>query len=145
LKDSGVSELILGKHLLVELYGCDPALLDDAEFVKAQCVAAAEAMGARVVVAHAHRFQPVGVSVVVVLAESHLALHTWPEHEAASMDIFICKPAMDPRRATAVMAQNLRASSVADMEIARGDLRRQRPRRWRHAEATPSLISEPDR
>src|SRR5262245_15663155 len=79
----------LGRQLLVEFYGCDRNRLDDAEFVKSQSVTAAEAMGARVLGAYAHRFQPCGVSVVVVLAESHLALHTWPEYATASVDIFV--------------------------------------------------------
>ena len=78
---------LLGKHLLVEFYGCDRQRLNDIEFLKEQSTAAAEVMGATVVGVHTHRFQPVGVSIVVILSESHLALHTWPEHGTASVDM----------------------------------------------------------
>ena len=125
---------VLGKHLLVELYGCDRKRLDDPELLKTQCVAAAEAMGATVVGVHAHRFQPLGVSVVVVLSESHLAIHTWPEHAVASLDIFVCGSSVDPHRAKIALAQSLCATATADMEIRRGELQHQPEQHWRCAE-----------
>jgi S-adenosylmethionine decarboxylase len=101
-----------------------------------QCIAAAEAMGATVVDAHAHRFQPIGVSVVVILSESHLALHTWPERTTASMDVFVCSPAVDPHKAKLCLAESLGAIDTAEMEICRGALRQQQVPRWRHANPT---------
>jgi S-adenosylmethionine decarboxylase proenzyme len=129
---------LLGKHLLVELYGCDRSRLDDAELLKALSVAASRAMGATVVDAHAHRYQPVGVSVVVILSESHLALHTWPERGMASIDIFVCSPAINPHEAKAFLAEDLSAAELAEMEIRRGDLQHERIPRWRHAKSTSS-------
>jgi S-adenosylmethionine decarboxylase proenzyme len=128
----------LGRHLLVELYGCDRARLDDDEFLRTLCVAAAEAMGATVVGVHAHRFQPMGVSVVVVLAESHLALHTWPEHAIASLDVFVCNHSTDPRAAMVHMARHLNALRTAELELERGRLNDIEARPWTAAELTTS-------
>ena len=124
--------MLMGKQLLVELYGCDRARLDDEEFLRSQSVAAAEAMGATVVGVHSHRFQPVGVSIVLVLAESHLALHTWPEQSAASLDVFVCSRAIDPHRAQEHLAECLRADRSAEVELERGNLDAVPPPRWRH-------------
>jgi len=122
--------ITLGRHLIVELYGCDPCLLDDADFLKIQCATAATAMGATIVNVHAHRFQPVGVSVVVVLSESHLAMHTWPEHGTASLDIFVCRPEVDPHLAKSSLANSLRAARMAELELDRGNLDTRRTPRW---------------
>ena len=111
---------MLGKHLLLELYQCDRALLDDEAFLRSECVAAARAMGASVVGVHSHRFQPVGLSVVVILAESHLALHTWPEHATASADIFVCNLTADLHRAKGHLAACLRSRQVSELELSRG-------------------------
>ncbi len=129
----------LGRHLLVELYGCDASRLDDAEFLRTECAAAASAMGATVVGVHAHRFEPVGVSVVVVLAESHLALHTWPEQSTASLDIFTCSTLTDPHRAKSHLADCLQSRHAAELELDRGNLDRQPPARWRTVELPAGL------
>jgi spermidine synthase len=126
----------LGRHLLVEFYLCNRDRLDDAKFLKDQCIAAAEAMGATVVGAHAHRFQPIGVSVVVILSESHLALHTWPERATASMDVLVCSPAVNPHKVKRFLAESLIAMDTAEMEICRGTLRQQQAPRWLHANPT---------
>ena len=112
----------LGRHLLLELYGCDRGRLDDEEFVRAEAVAAARAMGATVISAHSHRFHPVGVSVVVILAESHLSIHTWPEHATASADVFVCSPASQPHRAKQRLADALGAGRVSELDLPRGRL-----------------------
>jgi S-adenosylmethionine decarboxylase len=119
--------------LLVELYGCDGHRLDDPEYLKSRGVAAAQSMGATVVAAHAHRFQPVGVSVIVVLAESHLAIHTWPERATASLDIFVCNPGMNPHQAKRFLIESLVASDVAEMEVRRGDLHHEPRPDWQFA------------
>lgn len=129
----------LGKHLLVEFFGCDRARLDDEEFLRTQALSAAEAMGATIVGVHSHRFQPMGVSIVVVLAESHLALHTWPEHATASLDVFVCSPATDPHQAKAHLAQCLNASRTAELELERGRLASALAQHWHHADLTPGF------
>jgi S-adenosylmethionine decarboxylase proenzyme len=82
-------------------------------------VAAALAMGARVVGQHSHRYTPIGVTVVVLLAESHLALHSFPEHGAATLDVFVCGSVADPARARAALARALGARRVVELAVGR--------------------------
>lgn len=113
---------LLGRQVLAELYACDRERLDDEDLLRGEAVAAAEAMGATVVGTYSHRYHPMGVSVVLILAESHLSLHTWPEHDLASVDIYVCNPAANPGRALAHLARVLKARRVADLELERGRL-----------------------
>jgi S-adenosylmethionine decarboxylase proenzyme len=80
----------LARQLTLDLYDCTPACLNDLDFVRAALQNAAHAIGATVVQTVLHRFSPQGVSGVVVIAESHLAIHTWPEHGYAAVDLFTC-------------------------------------------------------
>jgi len=95
----------LGTHLLLDLWGLTPAILDRPRELERALVAAARAGGARVIEARFRRFEPQGVSGVVLLAESHVALHTWPELGYAAADVFTCgDPAVGERVADAVVA-----------------------------------------
>jgi len=129
----------LGRHLIVELFGCDRSRLNDEDQLRTYSVAAAEAMGATVIGVYSHRFSPVGVSVVVVLAESHLAVHTWPEHRAASLDVFVCNPAIDPIQAKNHLADHLKAEQSSELELERGKLGEMQRGSWRHEKLTSSL------
>ncbi|CAJ0822467.1 adenosylmethionine decarboxylase [Ralstonia flaminis] len=90
----------VGEHLLLDLYGVAPALLRDAQALEATLREAAAALGATILHAHLHRFdslrmgapaaEPGGVTGVLLLAESHLSIHTWPEHGFAAIDAFMC-------------------------------------------------------
>ena len=80
----------LGRHVLLELYDCPVAMLKDGAALEAALCTAADEMGATVVSAHFHQFSPYGISGVVVIQESHLTLHTWPEHGYAAVDVFTC-------------------------------------------------------
>ena len=93
----------LGTHLLVELNECDATLLDDIALVKQALLDAADEAGATIVGEVFHKFSPVGVTGIVCIAESHISIHTWPEHAYAAVDIFTCG-AMD----TALILQRLR-------------------------------------
>lgn len=84
----------LGRHWLVECHELAAHVADDVAALKAACVGAARAAGATVVGAHFHTFEPHGVSGVVLLAESHLTLHTWPEFGYAAIDLFSCSDAI---------------------------------------------------
>lgn len=125
----------LGRHVLAELYDCDRGKLDDEAYLKQQAVAAAIAMGATIVGTHAHRYEPQGVSVVIILAESHLSLHTWPEHGLASLDVFVCNPDTDPRVARDHLLDALEADRIAELAVDRGRLE----------QATGRLARMPDR
>lgn len=85
-----VPQTALGYHLLLELHDCDPALLDSVPAVEKILTEAADAAGATVVNAAFHHFSPHGVTGVLVIAESHVAAHTWPEYGYAAIDCFTC-------------------------------------------------------
>jgi S-adenosylmethionine decarboxylase len=80
----------LGRHYIAELFDCDRQILDDLEAIRGRMREAAIAARATIVDACFHRFSPHGVSGVVVIAESHLSIHTWPEYGYAAVDIFTC-------------------------------------------------------
>lgn len=110
----------LGRHLLVDLYGCARGLLDDVEYVRRGLLAAAEQVGATVVDAHFHSFSPCGVTGTVSIQESHLSIHTWPEHLYAAVDIFTCGDSIDPWRAYESLKTALEADRGSATEIHRG-------------------------
>lgn len=92
-----------GTHLLADLSGIAPELLASCEPIEALLRAAAEAAGAHILHSHFHAFGPgLGVTGVVLLAESHISIHTWPEQAFAAVDIFMCGAAQ-PQRALAVL------------------------------------------
>ena len=105
----------LGRYLVAEMHECSSDRLDDEGFLTARCVEAAHVMGATVVSHHSHHYAPIGVTVVVILAESHLVVHTWPERNAASIDVFMCGERADARRARDFMAAALGAGRVTDV------------------------------
>ena len=80
----------LGKHLIIELYECGEALLSDPKQIEIIMQETALAMGATIVQSNFHHFTPLGVSGVVIIKESHLTIHTWPEHGYAAVDVFTC-------------------------------------------------------
>lgn len=80
----------LGTQWTAELYGCDARLLDDVDAISALMLAAASVARATIVGSRFHRFAPHGVSGVVIIAESHLAIHTWPERESVTIDVYVC-------------------------------------------------------
>lgn len=83
--------LLVGRHLIVELGGCDRTRLDDPEVIRALIRAASEAAGTRLLSEVVHRFTPAGVTGLGLLAESHLAIHTWPERGYAAVDLMTCR------------------------------------------------------
>ena len=80
----------LGNHILVEFMSCDPHIMNDVSAIERDMVAAAQKAGATVINSTFHHFSPYGVSGVVVIQESHLAIHTWPEYGYAAVDLFTC-------------------------------------------------------
>jgi S-adenosylmethionine decarboxylase len=112
----------LGKHLLLELKDCDREVLNDLSFLKNTLPTAAIEAGATVLGESFHQFNPHGVSGVVVIAESHLFIHTWPEHGYAAVDIFTCGDSVQPEKAAQILIRELRAKSHSMLEIQRGIL-----------------------
>lgn len=112
-------EQALGRHLIVEVWDADPRLLDDVKALEQILLQAAHAAKAMVIQSVFHRFSPYGVSGVVVIAESHLTIHTWPEYGYAAIDIFTCGPKMDLDAAVAVIRERL-GGRMMQLEFSRG-------------------------
>ncbi|MFK7922760.1 MAG: adenosylmethionine decarboxylase [Bacteroidia bacterium] len=110
----------LGRHLLVELYECEPEILDDVIAVEQLMEAAALAAEATLINVTFHHFSPYGVSGVIVIQESHLAIHTWPEARYAAVDLFTCGAETRPWQAFEVLKKGLKAQNSSAMEIQRG-------------------------
>ncbi|MDI3473485.1 MAG: S-adenosylmethionine decarboxylase [Thermotogaceae bacterium] len=110
----------LGRHLLAEFYECNPEILDDLNIVEEYMKQSADVAGATIVNWTFHRFNPQGVSGVVVIAESHLAIHTWPEYGYAAIDLFTCGESVDPWKAFNFLKDKFQAQRVDVKEIQRG-------------------------
>jgi S-adenosylmethionine decarboxylase len=109
----------ISRHVLAELYECDDTVLDDVATIRVQMLATARLIGATVVGEVFHRFSPRGVSGVVVIAESHLSVHTWPERSYVAIDIFTCG-GLDPIPGIRFLAEALGARQYRLQEILRG-------------------------
>ena len=110
----------LGRHILIELYECDSDALKSVEKIRRAMVDAAKVAGCHVIKDVFHQFSPHGVSGVVVVSESHLAIHTWPEFGYAAVDIFTCGEVADPWAAYNFLGKALGAGRVSAMEARRG-------------------------
>lgn len=108
-----------GTHLLVECRGCTPAALNDPLALERALRAAAAEIGARVIAASFHAFAPHGVTGMLLLEESHLSVHTWPEHGYAAVDLFTCGVA-DPARALPLLRTALSATQLQCLTVSRG-------------------------
>ena len=111
---------VLGTHLLLELRECNPAFLDDIDYVKDAMVSAARVVEAQIIGESFHRFKPQGVTGVLAIAESHLSIHTWPEHNYAAADIFTCGTSRKPRQAAQLLIDRLESKKPAIIEQQRG-------------------------
>ena len=112
----------LAKHLLAEYYGCDPAMLDNQEYLAPILEEAVRAAKATVMKTCLHKFSPQGVSGVVILAESHLAVHTWPEHGYAAVEIFTCGDVAMPEAGHQYLLEKLKPSHHTVRILERGDM-----------------------
>ena len=110
----------LGKHLLLELNDCDPNLLNDLSFIREIMLAAANESGATVLGESFHQFSPQGVSGVILIAESHLSVHTWPEHGYAGADIFTCGTRVKPEKAAEIIIERLKPITHSIILLNRG-------------------------
>ena len=112
----------LGRHVLAEVYGCGFDILNDLDRIREILVSAALSAGAEVLETTFHRFSPQGISGVVVISESHLAIHTWPELGYAAIDAFTCGSQVDPWVAMEAIIEEFGATSVTATEVKRGVL-----------------------
>ena len=112
----------LGKQLLMELKDCNKEILNDVDALRSTLLAAANEAGATVLGESFHRFNPHGISGVVIIAESHLFIHTWPEYGYAAADIFTCGDTVKPEKAAEILISKLGARHHSIVEMQRGTL-----------------------
>lgn len=112
----------LGRHILVEFVGCSSDILNDVDIIENGMVDAAKNAGATVINSTFHHFSPFGVSGVVVIQESHLAIHTWPEYQYAAVDLFTCGDSVDPWISFDHLKKVFHAKNHSAIEMHRGAL-----------------------
>src|SRR5690349_7592604 len=112
----------LGRHVIVEYYDCSPEILSDVVVIEQSMVEAAKTAGATVINSTFHHFSPFGVSGVVVIQESHLAIHTWPEYGYASVDIFTCGDTVNPWVSYNFLKEAFQAKNHSAIEALRGQI-----------------------
>jgi S-adenosylmethionine decarboxylase len=115
----------LGKHLLLELRDCNKEALDNIDFIRINMVTAAIAAGATVMGESFHKFSPQGVSGVVIIAESHLTIHTWPEFGYAAVDVFTCGTSVKPEIAAEILVEKLGSTDHSMVVLERGILEKE--------------------
>jgi S-adenosylmethionine decarboxylase len=111
----------VGTQVVLDLHECETEHLDDMAWVKQTLVKAARAAGATIVETVFHKFAPWGISGVVVIAESHLAIHIWPERRYAAVDIFTCGEKVRMDVASAFLTRAFRSKRPLQWRFARGD------------------------
>lgn len=112
---------ILGKHIILEMWGCCKDIIDNVETVKETLIKATEVIQATLIEVVCHRFSPYGVTGVAILAESHISIHTWPEYGYAAVDIFICGNIINPQNAASYITRTFHAQETSLLELKRGD------------------------
>ncbi|MBF0564873.1 MAG: adenosylmethionine decarboxylase [Nitrospirae bacterium] len=112
----------LGTHLLVELKDCNPKVLNDLQEVTNAMVTAATEAKATIIDVSFHEFNPFGISGMVIIAESHLSIHTWPEYNYAAVDIFTCGDIIDPGVAANYLIRRFGSKNPSVVQMMRGML-----------------------
>jgi len=110
----------LGRHLLLELFDCELDAINNLETVKGALIEAAKRAQATIVDVVFHEFNPFGISGVVVIAESHLSIHTWPEYRYAAVDVFSCGDVLQPEIAVGYLVEQFGAGRTSVVELQRG-------------------------
>ena len=106
-------------HYILDVYGVDEKILDDLENLKKMLHEAADALDSEVLGVMEKKFEPQGVSVILMLAESHISIHTWPETGYAAIDLFTCDDSADPEEGKKVILKYLQPKKVFENFIFR--------------------------
>jgi len=112
----------LGRQLLLELRDCNTETLNDVEYIGNCLRDTAREIGATVVNECFYRFSPHGISGVVIISESHICIHTWPEHNYAAVDVFTCGDSVRPEDAVRPLIEKLGSKNPSLIEVKRGVL-----------------------
>ncbi len=110
----------IGRHIILEMWGCQN--LDSVQTAEQALREMVDALDVILLDLHVYPFSPVGVTGMAIVSESHLVIHTWPEHGYAAVDIFTCGAPRDPQQAVDVLRRHYEPERVGVMEINRGQL-----------------------
>jgi len=110
----------LGKHFLLDLKDCNAHLLNDMDFIKNVLYSVATGAGTPVIGESFHRFEPQGLSGVVLITGAHLCIHTWPEYGYAAIDIFTYGDPFQPDDVAGTIVEKLECKNPAIVELKRG-------------------------
>lgn len=113
---------ILGSQTMLELYDCNEDLLNDVKFIEKVMIEAATIAEATIVKQYFHEFSPYGISGTVVIAESHINMHTWPEHRYAAIDIFTCSADMKTDAACDYLQKTFESTEIEKQTHTRGKM-----------------------
>ena len=111
----------LANHQIVEFNSCEEAKIDNSNFVREIFLEAAKLGNATIVNECFHEFSPYGITGVLVIAESHISIHTWPEHKYAAVDIFSCGNKVDCNKIIDYLKDKLKCKSCSSISINRGN------------------------
>lgn len=118
--ENGQNQFHLGQHVLAEFFECDPNVLNNVSMVEKLMTEAALECGATIVQKCFHMFSPYGVSGVVIISESHFAIHTWPELGYAAVDLFTCGNNCDPKISYEYLKKQFNSKNASYNELKRG-------------------------
>jgi S-adenosylmethionine decarboxylase len=108
-----------GRHLILDLYDCDHGILDDYEELQRLLEASLVMANATILRIFGEKFQPQGVTLLALLAESHASIHTWPEMGYCAIDLYTCGDTTQTHRAAEFLKKKLRAKTIEQKEILR--------------------------
>lgn len=109
-----------GKHLILDLYGCSENLLDSYDYLDEMLRTAVRMSGATLLRVTGHKFEPEGVTILALLAESHASIHTWPSQQYAAVDLYTCNPdGISAQKAADFISHKVHAKSVELQEVER--------------------------
>jgi S-adenosylmethionine decarboxylase len=117
----------IGRHLILELWGCDEARINSIEIIDRAMRETVAACGATLLDLRVYPFTPIGVTGVAILSESHMMIHTWPEHGYAAVDVFTCGFHTDPNEAVPVLRHYFSPERIQVMEMNRGLIIEEQP------------------
>lgn len=111
-----------GYHLVIDLFGCNFDQLENTEYIIEMLKKLARALDTKIVAKAFHKFHPQGFSGALIISESHITIHTWPEDAYIGIDIFTCSKCFDSRKILAYLKENLIFKKVEIKEILRGKI-----------------------
>lgn len=108
-----------GRHLILDLYDCDPEILDDYKELQRLLEASLVMAGANILRIIGEKFEPQGVTLLALLAESHASIHTWPEMKYAAIDLYTCGDKTQTHKAAEFLKNKLKAQNIDEKELVR--------------------------